>query len=151
LAAGTLYRHFPTRDDLLAALSERSFGIALEHARQAAGGGRPAPEALLTFLEHTIERRQELMMMPLHGGPLPLSDTAKELRAEIRVELDRVLARGRVEGSIRPDATANDVIVIGALLAQSLSHTPDWDAVARRQAAIHVAGLQADGVPLDPR
>ncbi len=60
-------------------------------------------------------------MMPLHGGPLPLGDAAKELRAEIRVELDRVLARGRE------------------------------DAVARRQAAIQVAGLQADGAPLDPR
>ena len=151
LAAGTLYRHFPTREDLLAALSERSFGVALEHAREAAESGRPAPEALLTFLERTIERREELMMMPLHGGPLPLANTARELRAEIRVELDRVLARGREEGSIRPDATAGDVIVIGALLAQALPHTPDWDAVARRQAAIYVAGLQADGAPVGPR
>ena len=151
LAAGTLYRHFPTREDLFAALSERSFGIALDHAREAAEGGRPAPEALLTFLERTIERREELMMMPLHGGPLPLGETAKELRAEIRVELDRVLTRGREEGSLRPDATSGDVILFGALLAQSLPHTPDWDAVARRQAAIYVAGLQADGAPLGPR
>jgi AcrR family transcriptional regulator len=151
LAAGTLYRHFPTREDLLAALSERSFGVALEHAREAAESGRPAPEALLAFLERTIERREELMMMPLHGGPLPLSQAAKGLRTEIRVELDRVLARGREEGSIRPDATAGDVILIGALLAQSLPHTPDWDALARRQAAIYVAGLQADGALLAPR
>lgn len=151
LAAGTLYRHFPTREDLLAALSERSFEVALEHAREAAESGRPAPEALLVFLERTIERREELMMMPLHGGPLPLGDAATELRAQIRVELDRVLARGREEGSIRSDATAGDVIVIGALLAQSLPRTSDWGAVARRQAAIYVAGLQADDVPLDPR
>lgn len=151
LAAGTLYRHFPTREALLAALSERSFGVALEHAREAAESGRPAPETLLTFLERTIERREELMMMPLHGGPLPLSDTARELRAEIRVALDRVLDRGREEGSIRPGTTAVDVIVVGALLAQSLPHWPDWDAVARRQAAIFVAGFQADGGPLDPR
>jgi AcrR family transcriptional regulator len=151
LAAGTLYRHFPTREDLLAALSERSFGVALEHAREAAESGRPGPEAVLLFLERTIERREELMMLPMHGGPLPLSAAAKELRAEIRVELERVLARGREEGTIRADAVPADVIVIGALLAQSLPHTPDWDAVARRQAAIHVAGLQADGAPLGPR
>jgi AcrR family transcriptional regulator len=151
LAAGTLYRHFPTREDLLAALSERSFGVALEHAREAAESARPAPETLLAFLERTIERREELMMMPLHGGPLPLSDTATGSRAEIRVALDRVLARGREEGSIHADATSEDVILIGALLAQSLPHSPDWDAVARRQAAIYVAGLQADVAPLDPR
>ena len=67
------------------------------------------------------------------------------------MELDRVLARGREEGGIRADASAADVIVFGALLAQALPHTPDWDAVARRQAAIYVAGLQADGAPLGPR
>lgn len=151
LGAGTLYRHFATREDLLAALSERSFGIALEHAREAAESGSPAPEALLTFLERTIERREELMMLPLHGGPLPLSDKATELRAEIRVALDRVLARGREEGAIRPDATAGDVILIGALLAQGMPNASDWEVLARRQAAIYVAGLQADGAPLDPR
>jgi AcrR family transcriptional regulator len=151
LAAGTLYRHFPTREDLLAALSERSFGVALEHAREAAESGRPAPEALLVFLQRTIERREELMMMPLHGGPLPLGETAAKLRAEIRVELDRVLARGREEGSLRSDFTSNDVILFGALLAQALPHAPDWEAAARRQATIYVRGLQADGTTLGPR
>ena len=38
---------------------------------------------------------------------------------------------------------------MGALLAQPLSSAPDWDAIARRQAAIYVAGLRpADGPPL---
>jgi AcrR family transcriptional regulator len=152
LAAGTLYRHFPTREDLLAALSERSFRIALEHAREADEGGRPAPEALLAFLERTIARREELMMLPMHGGPLPLGDSAKESRTEIRVALDRVLARGREEQNIRLDVSANDVILMGALLAQSLPNAPDWDAAARRQAKIYVAGLHPSaGPPLGER
>lgn len=38
---------------------------------------------------------------------------------------------------------------MGALMAQPLSSAPDWDAIARRQAAIYVAGLRpADGPPL---
>jgi AcrR family transcriptional regulator len=150
LAAGTLYRHFPTREDLLAALSERSFGVALEHAREAAESDRPAPEALLTFLERTIERREELLMMPLHGGPIPLRETAQELRAAIRAALDRVLARGRGEGSLRPDFSSEDVILFGALLAQALPQAPDWEEAARRQAAIYVRGLQADGTSGGP-
>jgi hypothetical protein len=37
------------------------------------------------------------------------------------------------------------VILAGALLAQALPYAPDWEAAARRQAAIYVRGLQADG------
>ncbi len=37
-------------------------------------------------------------------------------------------------------------------LTQPLSSAPDWDAIARRQAAIYVAGLRpADGPPLPGR
>ena len=47
------------------------------------------------------------------------------------------------------ESTSTDIILMGALLAQPLSSAPDWDAIARRQAAIYVAGLRpADGPPL---
>lgn len=148
LGAGTLYRHFPTREDLAAALAHRSYRIALAHAVEAADGDAPAPDALRTFLLRTIERRDELML-PLHGGPVTLDEQAVELRRSISAALDRVLARGRQEGSIRPDVTSADVILMGALLAQPLSSAPDWDAVARRQATIYVEGLRpGDGPPL---
>jgi AcrR family transcriptional regulator len=68
LGAGTLYRHFRDREELIAALSERSYGIALEHATEAAASDAPASAALLRFLERTIERRDELMLLPLHGA-----------------------------------------------------------------------------------
>ena len=43
---GTLYRHYPTRPALLAALTIRSFHLVLEHARAAALSDEPAPTAL---------------------------------------------------------------------------------------------------------
>jgi AcrR family transcriptional regulator len=141
LGAGTLYRHFRDREELIAALSERSYGIALEHATEAAASDAPAPAALLRFLERTIERRDELMLLPLHGGPVVPGERTEALRAEIRAALDRVLARGREEGTIRADVAAVDLILIGALLAQPLPSAPDWDTAARRQAAIYVDGL----------
>jgi AcrR family transcriptional regulator len=151
LGAGTLYRHFPTRDDLLAALSERSYRIALEHAVEASVAELPAPEALRRFFERTIERREELML-PLHGGPVTLDDRAVELRAQISAALDRVLARGREQGEIRADVTSVDIILMGALLAQPLPSAPDWDTVARRQATIYIQGLHpTDGSALPGR
>lgn len=144
---GTLYRHYPTRPALLAALTLRSFDLVLEHARTAARGDQPAPIALTQFLEQTIAARDQFVL-PLHGGPVMHDDTITARQHEIRNLLEQVLARGRRERTIRPDATPNDIILTGAMLAQPLPHAADWDQLARRQARIFIAGLATTDPPL---
>jgi AcrR family transcriptional regulator len=144
---GTLYRHYPTRPALLAALTLRSFQLVLQHARAAALSDEPAPTALEQFFEQTIAARNELIL-PLHGGPVIHDGKIVALRSEIRNQLDQVHAGGRRDGTIRPDATPIDIIVTGAMLAQPLPNTADWDQLARRQARIFVAGLAATDLPL---
>jgi AcrR family transcriptional regulator len=137
---GTVYRHFPTREALLAALSYRAYGLVLDHARAAADADGPALDAIAGFLAQTIAARDDLIL-PLHGGPVLLDDQTLALRAEIRELLEQVLKRGRRDRSIRADATATDIIITGAMLAQPLAHVSDWDRLAQRQAEIYVAGL----------
>jgi AcrR family transcriptional regulator len=137
---GTLYRHYPTRPALLAALTLRSFHLVLDHARAAALNDESAPTALAQFFEQTITARDDLVL-PLHGGPIIHDEKIAALRTEIRDLLEQVLARGRRERSIRPDVTATDIIITGAMLAQPLPHAGDWDQLARRQARIYIAGL----------
>jgi AcrR family transcriptional regulator len=144
---GTLYRHYPTRPDLLAAVTFRSFELVLQHARAAALSDEPAPAALEQFFERTISAREELIL-PLHGGPVIDRGTIAALQTEIRTLLEQVLARGRLDGTIRPDVTPIDIIITGAMLAQPLPHAADWDELARRQARIFVAGLAATDPPL---
>ena len=144
---GTLYRHYPTRPALLAALTLRSFELVLRHARAAALSDEPAPAALQQFFEQTIAARDEFIL-PLHGGPVIHDGQVVALRTEIRRLLERVLARGRRDRTIRPDATPIDIIITGAMLAQPLPNTADWDQLARRQARIVVAGLKAADSPL---
>jgi AcrR family transcriptional regulator len=139
---GTLYRHYPTRPALLAALTLRSFQLVLEHARAAALSDEPAPAALEQFFERTIAARNEFIL-PFHGGPVIDDEQVVALRADIRSLLEQVLARGRRDRTIRPDATPTDIIITGAMLAQPLPHAADWDQLARRQARIFVAGLAA--------
>ena len=91
---GTLYRHYPTRPALLAALTLRSFNLVLQHARAAALSDEPAPEALEQFFEQTIAARNEFIL-PFHGGPVIDDEQVVALRAEIRSLLEQVLARGR--------------------------------------------------------
>jgi AcrR family transcriptional regulator len=144
---GTLYRHYPTRPALLAALALRSFQLVLQHARAAALSDEPAPVALEQFFERTIAARDELIL-PLHGGPVIHDDEIVALATEIRQLLEQVLARGRRDHTIRPDATPIDIIITGAMLAQPLPNTADWDQLARRQAGIFIAGLAATDPPL---
>jgi AcrR family transcriptional regulator len=141
---GTLYRHYPSRPALLAALVLRSFRLVLDHARVAAESDESAPVALTHFFEQTIAARDDLIL-PLHGGPVIRGERITALQTEIRQLLGRVLARGRREGTIRRGVTANDIIITGAMLAQPLPHADDWDQLARRQARIYVAGLATPG------
>jgi AcrR family transcriptional regulator len=143
---GTLYRHYPTRRALLAALTRRSFGLVLQHARSAALSDKPPAAALTQFFNHTIAARNEFVL-PLHGGPVIHDDEIVALQTEIRNLLEQVLARGRRDRTIRPDVTPNDIIITGAMLAQPLPTAAGWDQLARRQAEIFVAGLAATHPP----
>ena len=142
VGVGTLYRHYPTRRALWAALTTRSFELVLHHARAAAHSSESALSALGQFFEQTIAARDDLIL-PLHGGPVVDDPTVAALRTEIRTQIGHVLTRGRRDGTIRPDVTPTDIIITGAMLAQPLPTAENWDKLARRQAEIYIAGLSA--------
>jgi AcrR family transcriptional regulator len=149
VGVGTLYRRYASRDALLAALTSRSFRLVLQAAQRAAESDEAAIHALGRFLDQTIEHGDELVL-PMHGGPVPLDEQVLRLRSEVHDTLERLLQRGREDGSIRPDVTAGDVVVFGAFLAQPLPHVADWKHVARRQARIYLDGL-AGTTSMPPR
>lgn len=142
VGVGTLYRHFPTRERLFAGLVCRSLESVRERVRAAAGRPGPAIEAIDWFFDQTIAHRDELFL-PLHGAPVVPDEQIAALQRQIRTELEAVLARGRGDGTIRPDVTATDIIIAGAGLAQPLAQVAQWDRTARRQARILLAGLRA--------
>ena len=150
LGVGTLYRRYPSREALLAALTLRSFRIVLDAAQNAANSTSTGIEALRGFIDQTIEHGPELVL-PMHGGPVPLDEDTVALRSEVHATIEKVLRRGRQDGSIRADVTPIDIIVFGALLAQPLPHVPDWRSAARRQAKIYFDGLASKATPLSRR
>src|SRR5262249_10583077 len=105
---GTLYRHFPTREALLAALAERSYHLVLDQARRAASSHECALACLGTFLDQIIRHRVELVL-PLHGGPVTLDAASTALRIAISDTIDQMLQRGRRDGTIRSDVSAMDI------------------------------------------
>jgi AcrR family transcriptional regulator len=140
VGVGTVYRHYPSRDALLGALTHRSFQLVLETARRATTLDGPAVDGIRFFLEQTIEHGSDLVL-PMHGGPTPSDQATIALRDEAHRTLGAILERGQDDGTIRSDVTRADIVTFGALLAQGLPQVPDWKPTARRQAGIYVAGL----------
>jgi AcrR family transcriptional regulator len=140
VGVGTLYRHFPSREALLSALTHRSFLVVLSAAIRAADSGNTPINSLRRFIEETIEHGAELVL-PLHGGPVHLDEDTVALRDKVHETLGKMVSQGQQDGSIRPDISAYDIIIFGALLAQQLPHIRDWKLAARREAAIYFDGL----------
>lgn len=137
---GTLYRHFPSRADLLTHLTHRSFEQVLANAHAADRNGATPIDSLRLFMDAAISKRNELVL-PLHGGP-PLSSTATvTVRTEVHDVVQRIIDRGVAGGTLHPDVTPRDIVVFGAMLAQPGPTSPDWDATCRRLLAIYLRGI----------
>jgi AcrR family transcriptional regulator len=139
---GTLYRHFPTRADLLNSLTHRSFEQVLSNVQAADSDAATASDALRRFVEAAITQRNELVL-PLHGGlPVTVPQTLA-VRDQVHRILQRIIERGRADGTISQDVTPRDVVVFGAMLAQPRQSDPDWDTTCRRLLATYISGLRA--------
>ena len=139
---GTLYRHFRTREDLLNFLAHRSFEQVLANVQAAESEGTTASDALRRFIEAAIAQRNELVL-PLHGGPPVTAPETLAVRDQVHRAVQRIIERGRTDGTIRQDATPRDVVVFGAMLAQPRQPDPEWDATCRRLLAAYLNGLRA--------
>jgi AcrR family transcriptional regulator len=148
----TLYRHFPTRDDLYEAvfadIRERVRGV-LDRHRDAEDGHR-ALHGLVGDLFATVP------VGPTMGTPakerLATSPSLRSLVDEIGAVLDRVLRLAQRQGTVRPDVDLDDLgLLLDALhpvVAASAETAPElW----RRHLVLLLDALRpADASPLPP-
>ena len=138
---GTLYRHFRTRADLLNYLTHRSFEQVLANVQAAESDGTTASDALRRFIEAAIAQRNELVL-PLHGGPPVTAPETLAVRDQVHRAVQRIIERGRADGTVSQDTSPRDVVVFGAMLAQPRQPDPEWDATCRRLLATFLNGLR---------
>lgn len=140
VGVGTVYRHFPTREDLLGALVYRAFGLAVDNARAAAAHPGSALEGVRAFFLATL-RDRERFVLPLHGGPVIFTPATRQRQAQVRAVLRGLIERGQGAGELRADLSPEDLIVAASLLSRPLPGTGDWERLARRQIALMISGL----------
>ena len=140
VGVGTLYRHFPTREDLLEDLTHRSFARMVEHLEDAEAAGGVATDVLRAFLGAVVAERRTLLL-PSTGGPTPRTDRSRAEQARLHEGIRRVLRRGHEDGTVRRDVEVWDVAWLGATLAQPGRDDPAWESICRRLLDTYLAGL----------
>lgn len=119
---GTLYRHFPNREALVAAVYRTELAEVSESATELLQRHPPvvALRKWMTRYASFVAAKQgmaESLGAMFASGAVELGDT----RASILGAVDALLAAGRANGSVRTDVSAEDVVssLIGIVLASS--------------------------------
>ncbi len=140
VGAGTLYRHFPTRDALLEAVYHTEVG-KLAAAERELSEKLPPAEALrawmLLFVDYIAEKH--IIAPALNtfvGGPSKLYESS---RAQITGAIEALVKRAIKSGDIRKDLDAFDLL--RALIGVSnVASAPDWQQSAKRLVDILILG-----------
>lgn len=148
IATGSLYRHFPSRGELLAAVVRdalRGEQALLDRAAAAA----PEPAAALTAWVETLLTRSRQAPRLTHAlldePSEPAVDAARrEARARQEDALGALLTAGAAAGSWPAGPIALQARAIVGACRASAAGPPGEDAAASRLAAFCLAGLRAD-------
>ncbi|WP_433365116.1 TetR/AcrR family transcriptional regulator [Actinoplanes sp. CA-142083] len=147
---GTVFRHFPTKDDLLAAVVldrvDSLAVLALDlHVASDAGA------ALFEFLTAAADKQQQLDFSFLRDAG-EINDRLASARERLFAAIIALVERAQAAGAIRRDISGMDVILLMCAPAHVVSFVPDappelW----RRYLGLIFDGLRPEGAhPLGP-
>jgi AcrR family transcriptional regulator len=109
---GTLFRNFPTKQDLIAAIVVERMGEATEYGH-ALLDAPDAGEALFGFIEEIAGRQQlDRCLFEAVSDTFLANNEIRAAQTEIVGVLDGLLGRARDAGAVRGDVGAIDVLML---------------------------------------
>ena len=141
LGMGTLYRHFPTKEELVDAVLEDAFAELVELAEQAAAA-EDAWAGLTGFMEQALASHaanrglKDVLATQEHGA------RRRAMRERIQPLLRKVVERAQAQGALRPDFTAEDLSLVFWAVGRVIQTTAD---IAPEQWRRHL-GFLLDGL-----
>lgn len=144
VGAGTVYRHFPTKEALFqAVMAERIRGV-VEEGRTLLAEADPA-DALFTFLRSMVLQwgaADRGLVDALAGSGIDVNTVVPEAEGEYLAVVGDLLAAAQRAGTVRGDVTVEDVkaLLVGCQAMQSYNAD-----VAERVTSVVFDGLRAEG------
>jgi len=135
---GTLYRHFPTREDLLAEVYREDVGNLVAAAPALLAEHEPLTALALWFdlvADYARVKRGVFAAVELAVS----QDLAAHSLGPIGEALTTLLDAGKADGTIRPDVDARDVILLIGYLTRL--EPAEWDTRARHLLHVVLDGL----------
>jgi len=146
LGVGTLYRHFPTKEALIAVVVEERFARLVSSARAALGATDPW-EALagLVWDIATFEADDRGMVDILTDSSIQRDGTDVSM-ADLMDCLSAVVARAQAAGQMRRDVSAEDVLAAVCGVGKMMAPEDDGAGRWRRLVSIILDGLRTTAV-----
>ena len=140
VGAGTVYRHFPTKEELLAAVLVARMETMLAEVRGALAEPDPGPAFYRFFETMTVDAQDKMDLaeaLTSHG--IDIRAAVGEIAGLLKSALADLLRRAQDAGEVRADVDVDDLhaLVIGAIAAARAAASGD---------VVRVAGLVADGL-----
>jgi AcrR family transcriptional regulator len=138
---GTLYRHFPRRADLIAAVFRREIDACADAAPILAAEHEPF-EALAHWLQRyaAFVAAKRGLAPALHSGDPAFEPLRGHFEQRVRPALRTLLAAALGAGEVRADVDANDLL--SAVTSLSMSSHDDGTRRSERMVALLVDGLR---------
>jgi AcrR family transcriptional regulator len=141
VGVGTVYRHFPTRADLVAAVFRHEIDACADAAPQLAEEHRPG-EALARWMQRYAGflGNKRGLATALHSGDPAFDSLPDYFRARLTPALDSLLSAAAAAGEVRSDVEVDELLTaVGSMCMQAKPDKPDQ---ARRMVALLVDGLR---------
>jgi AcrR family transcriptional regulator len=151
VGVATLYRRFPTRADLAAAIFERNISRYTEAVDRAVADPQPWQGFRGLVFELCRLQAADAGLRDLLTTAFPASSMIEQTTAEAAEKLRALISRGQRDGSLRPDLAVADLGIMllanaGVIGAGSDSETSD----AAPQAWLRFAALMVDACGTAP-
>lgn len=138
VGVGTLYRHFPTREALAAAVCEGEVAGLLEQALDPSRTPGENLDALLRgFVEYVVTHIGLARVLAGVADPAVTASGGAELERTVA----DLLARAAADGDVRDDVPVGAVMVVLHGIG-SATDRPDWAAESRAVVELLLAGLR---------
>jgi AcrR family transcriptional regulator len=141
---GTVFRHFATKDELIAAIVIDRMA-SLSDLGERLYESDDADAAMREFLTAAAMQRQERDLSFLAGASESMADVNRA-RERMTAAIDRLVARARERGVIRADVTGTDVFLLMCAPNYVTGYVPNASPdLWRRYLALILDGLRPEG------